>query len=205
MGKTILSRREREKAKHKKEILSAALKLFSDKGFHNVSMQDIANRSEFGVGTLYKFFESKEDLFEELIDNTGQQVLNEFMGILDGPGSEAERLTIFFRSIAQFRQQHEEVIKLYVSAFGVQGSRISKFRDRSKIHEKLNSSVAKLIKEGIDKGLFRAVDPEITSKAINSTIETIIFDIAESTEQPQVVERFKKVEQLFLEGLLKPE
>lgn len=205
MGKTILSRREREKIMHKKEILSAALKLFSDKGFHNVSMQDIANKSEFGVGTLYKFFESKEDLFEELIDNTGQQVLNEFMGILDGPGSEAERLAIFFSSWAQFCQQHKEVIKLYVSVFGVQGSRISKFRDRNKVREKLNSSVANLIKEGIDKGLFRAVDPEITSKAINSTIETIIFDIAESTEQPRVVERFKKVEQLFLEGLLKPE
>jgi len=38
MSKARLSRREREKIRHKEEILEIALRLFSDKGFHNVSM-----------------------------------------------------------------------------------------------------------------------------------------------------------------------
>ena len=37
-----LSRRERERQRHKAEILSAAVKLFSERGFHNVSMNEIA-------------------------------------------------------------------------------------------------------------------------------------------------------------------
>ena len=52
MNKTKLSRREREKIRHKEEILEAALMLFSEKGFQNVSMQEIAKASEFGIGTL---------------------------------------------------------------------------------------------------------------------------------------------------------
>ncbi len=44
-----------------------ALKLFSEKGFHNVSMHEIAEKSEFAVGTLYKFFSNKEELYKALI------------------------------------------------------------------------------------------------------------------------------------------
>jgi len=47
-----LSRRERERLRHKQEILSAALRLFSAKGFHKVSMQEIASAAEFATGTL---------------------------------------------------------------------------------------------------------------------------------------------------------
>ena len=67
MAMAELPRKEREKLQHKEEILTVALKLFSDRGFHNVSMQEIAEESEFSVGTLYKFFESKESLFAALM------------------------------------------------------------------------------------------------------------------------------------------
>jgi TetR/AcrR family transcriptional regulator len=42
MDNMTLTRKEREKIRHREDILEAALKLFSEKGFHNVSMQDIA-------------------------------------------------------------------------------------------------------------------------------------------------------------------
>ena len=58
MKQIKLSRREREKLRHRKEMLDAALKLFSEKGFHNVSMHEIAQKAEFAIGTLYKFFKN---------------------------------------------------------------------------------------------------------------------------------------------------
>ena len=59
-------RREREKLRQRQEILTAALSLFSKKGYHNVSMQEIAAKAEFAIGTLYKFFKNKEDLYKVL-------------------------------------------------------------------------------------------------------------------------------------------
>ena len=44
-----------------------ALDLFSQKGYHNVSMQEIAEKAEFAIGTLYKFFQNKEDLYKALV------------------------------------------------------------------------------------------------------------------------------------------
>ena len=64
MAKKQLSRKQRERLRHRQEILDMALKLFSERGFHNVSMQQIAEASEFAVGTLYNFFQSKEMLLK---------------------------------------------------------------------------------------------------------------------------------------------
>ncbi|NCC26054.1 MAG: TetR/AcrR family transcriptional regulator, partial [Deltaproteobacteria bacterium] len=57
------TRRERERLRQRQDILAGALALFAEKGYHNVSMQEIAERTEFATGTLYKFFPSKEDLY----------------------------------------------------------------------------------------------------------------------------------------------
>ncbi len=56
MGEKNLSRREKEKLRQRRQMLDAALELFSEKGYHSVSMHQIAERSEFAIGTLYKFF-----------------------------------------------------------------------------------------------------------------------------------------------------
>lgn len=204
MDKYLLPRREREKNKHKEEILEAALRLFSEKGFHNVSMQEIAEKSEFGVGTIYNFFESKEALFEELMKNSAEQTIREFSEILDGPGSEKERLSAFIRQLPEFQEKHGELIKLYISEYGIKGLKLSKIRDESKSHEAINSKLAQLVEQGINKGLFRPVDPAITAKSLASIIETLIFETTGRFDRNNVTQMFNKVEQLFLDGLLLP-
>ena len=67
MKKNTLPRKKREYLQHRKEVLQAALKLFSEKGFHAVTMQEIAKEAEFAVGSLYKFFPNKEELYKAII------------------------------------------------------------------------------------------------------------------------------------------
>ncbi len=62
-----LSRRERESARHRQEMLDAAEAAFSEYGFEKARMEDIAQRAEFAVGTLYRFFASKDQLYLELL------------------------------------------------------------------------------------------------------------------------------------------
>ena len=67
MAEQTLPRREREKLRQRQEIVATALDLFSRKGYHNVSMHEIAEKAEFAIGTLYKFFQNKEDLYKTLV------------------------------------------------------------------------------------------------------------------------------------------
>ena len=205
MAKKQLSRKQRERFRHRQEILDTALKLFSERGFHNVSMQQIAEASEFAVGTLYNFFESKETLFEELISSCGERIVGTLVAILDAPGTEVDRLTSFIRNSPVLLEEHAEFIKLYVSELGIKGAKLSKRPQRENFDAALNTRLQQLLEDGIRKGIFRRVDPAITTKAINSTIETLAFEIAGQFDKAEVKDMFDKVEQLFIGGLLLPE
>jgi TetR/AcrR family transcriptional regulator len=61
------SRKEKEYRTRRTEILEAAERLFAERGFHGATMSDLASVSEFSVGTLYKFFKSKEEIYYLLI------------------------------------------------------------------------------------------------------------------------------------------
>ena len=205
MTKKKLSRKQRERLRHRQEILDTALKLFSERGFHNVSMQQIAEASEFAVGTLYNFFESKETLFEELTNSCGEKIVGSMTAILDAPGTEAELLRSFFRNSPVLLEEHSEFIKLYVSELGTHGAKLSKRPQKENIDTVLNTRLQHLLEAGIRKGIFRRVDPETTAKAIHSTIETLAFEVAGRFDRAEVTDMFDKVEQLFIGGLLLPE
>ena len=58
----IQERKEREKEARREEIISAAEKVFFDKGPANATMDDIAAEAELSKGTLYLYYRTKEDL-----------------------------------------------------------------------------------------------------------------------------------------------
>ncbi|MBN2132467.1 MAG: TetR/AcrR family transcriptional regulator [Sedimentisphaerales bacterium] len=199
-----LSRRQRERRRHKEEILAAALKLFSEKGFHDVSMQEIAAEAEFATGTLYNFFASKEALFEEMTLSWGDRIVSDLTAILDGPGDEVARLRAFVRHQPALLEKYAEFIKVYVSEFGTRGAKVSKERKEDEFHAILDTKLTQLLEAGIAKGVFRPVDAIITAKTLHSIMETLAFEIAGHFDKAQATDAFAKVEQLFLEGLLLP-
>ena len=54
--------RERKKRQTRDAIVSAAVKLFADKGFEQTSMEELASKSGVGKGTIYGYFKSKSDI-----------------------------------------------------------------------------------------------------------------------------------------------
>jgi AcrR family transcriptional regulator len=60
-------RRAREKAQRRQEILDAARAEFFERGFHRPTMDDVATRAEVSKGTIYLYFESKEEILAHLL------------------------------------------------------------------------------------------------------------------------------------------
>jgi AcrR family transcriptional regulator len=126
-------RRQREKEKRYTTILDVAEKLFARNGYHQTSLENIADAAEVSVGTVYFYFKNKEDLLITLIQNVGFQLRktlgDAFLsqdGTLDGIVSAGlsffkdfclkypERLSIFFREAGgQGPAVEEERKRLY--------------------------------------------------------------------------------------------
>ncbi|TXT67534.1 MAG: putative TetR family transcriptional regulator [Promethearchaeota archaeon] len=60
---STMTRKERERERHRIEILTAAEKLFLEQGYDDTTMKEIARKAEFSKGTLYNYFDSKKDLY----------------------------------------------------------------------------------------------------------------------------------------------
>ncbi|MGB8323967.1 MAG: TetR/AcrR family transcriptional regulator [Candidatus Acidiferrum sp.] len=58
----VISRRERKKAELRSQIISTAIGLFSLHGLDGVTVEQIAEAADIGKGTIYNYFETKEDI-----------------------------------------------------------------------------------------------------------------------------------------------
>src|SRR4030042_6060009 len=93
-----LPRREREKLRQRQEMLAAGLDLFSQKGYHSVSMAETAEKAEFAIGTLYKFFQNKEELYKALVREQCDRFEDALVRAMEQPGDEVERLRNYVRA-----------------------------------------------------------------------------------------------------------
>lgn len=68
-----LSRSERKKIELKKKIVEISISMFKEKGFHSITMEEIAYKSDIAKGTLYNHFSSKEEILVQHIKQTFMQ------------------------------------------------------------------------------------------------------------------------------------
>jgi AcrR family transcriptional regulator len=62
----IQERKERERERRRQQIIVAAKRVFSEKGFSRATMEDIAKAAELSPGTLYLYFKNKDELYASL-------------------------------------------------------------------------------------------------------------------------------------------
>jgi len=70
-------RKERERARHRQEILAAAEAVFAQAGYHAATIETIARAADFSVGSLYNVFENKEHLYRELLESISREFRQE--------------------------------------------------------------------------------------------------------------------------------
>ena len=205
MDNVTLTRKEKEKIRHREEILKAALQLFSEKGFHSVSMQDIAAKSEFAVGTLYNFFQSKEQLFAELLNDCAEQIYQMLWPILTSSEPEDIRLRNFIRVHSQLVEDNIEFIKLYVAEHGdLTVSNGVENEHAYKIKTILRNKLEDIIRAGIEKRIFCKVDAGITSLSLMAAIQAMIFEFSNDFTKAKAEQSLAKIEHLFADSLLMP-
>ena len=123
--------REQKKSATRKAIQTAAVKLFTEKGFEQTSIEDIAKEAGIGKTTVYGYFSNKNDIF---IDYCDEELDHAFTSLQTTESSEkplCERLVDFFMIKFSFVTQNRE--------FGRQMLRAMIFpcevNDKAKIHD----------------------------------------------------------------------
>lgn len=114
-------RREREKQLRRQSILSAAEILFAHNGYRKTKIEDIAEKAEVSVGTVYGYFQNKEELLVAVLDDIGlyiRKIAGKAFGDADSviEGIECAGMA-FFEELC--RPYPEKALLLYDESIGV--------------------------------------------------------------------------------------
>lgn len=109
-----IKRKEMEYLSRRASILEKAEKIFALKGFHNTSVAEIANASGFAVGSLYQFFESKDDLYETMINQKLDQLHRELESAVGAQDDLIGKLEAFVRTQFRFVEENHDFWRLFI-------------------------------------------------------------------------------------------
>ena len=207
MENSSLPRRERDKLRQRQEMLAAALELFSEKGFHNVSMHEIAWKSEFAIGTLYKFFKNKEDLYKALMLEQADKFGEALTKAIEEPDDEVEKLRNYVRTKGQMFRDNLSMVRLYFAetrgaSFNIMAGLDREIRDK---YGHFLETLASIFKSGIDRKRFvKIADPYHLAVAVESLTNGFLFLWLEAPGRHPYPEDPDTILNILFKGLIGP-
>jgi TetR/AcrR family transcriptional regulator len=208
-GQTVpdqkLPRREREKLRQRQEMLEAALDLFSQKGYHNVSMQEVAEKAEFAVGTLYKFFQNKEDLYKAMVLEQCDRFEAAFLAAMAEPKDEVEKLRNYILTKSDKFRSNLPFVRLFLAesrgvSFNLQAGLDEEMRQR---YYGFLEKLAAIFASGIKNHRFKKIaEPYFLAAAFDSVIDASLLLWLDAPERHLYPEDPDTILNIFFQGLL---
>lgn len=154
-------RRARRKEARPGELVAAALDLFTRRGFAATRLDDIAGQAGVSKGTLYLYFESKEDLFRAVVREAVLPNLAEIEAFIDGYKGPSSDLVVLLCRAWWDRVGNTRLsgIPKLILAESDNFPELARFF-LAEVAERGQAVMARALKRGIDSGEFRAVDTD---------------------------------------------
>ncbi|NNC99571.1 MAG: TetR/AcrR family transcriptional regulator [Gammaproteobacteria bacterium] len=151
-------------------LLDAALAEFVERGFSAARMDDIAARANLSKGTLYIYFDSKEALFNGLIDAVALPKLDQIRRLVATSTSFEEALTILAKfAEATIRESTlPRLVKVLIGESNNFPETVQRYR--SKVLDRILAVFAELLRNADARGEISVSDPALTARLVVSPI-----------------------------------
>ncbi|MCL1827217.1 MAG: TetR/AcrR family transcriptional regulator [Candidatus Cloacimonetes bacterium] len=135
-------------------ILEAAKKVFVKYGYQKTSMEDIAKEAMIGKGSIYYYFNTKEDIFINIMENITKEVITELETKISQAKTFREKFEVFLTEpFGTFISHSMLFVEVMNEASPVFFSKIKDFR--AETQEQLKKIMGRIIQEGEEKGLIK--------------------------------------------------
>jgi len=184
----LKERREREREERRRQILVAARTLLSKKGLGGTSIQQIAKRAELGVGTIYFYYPSKEELFAAL-QQEGLELLGNRVRSAGGQGTDPadslKRIALAYLRFSEENKDYFDIINYFIAS----PEEIFAPDLKGRVDQQGNlilQGVEETIQQGIAAGAFRRVNARQVSLMLWAAMHGLI--------------QFRKMQNTLLQG-----
>jgi AcrR family transcriptional regulator len=152
------------------EILNSAVQLFSKKNYHAVTMTEISNGAGVSKGTLYWYFDSKEELFREIALTGMEYFHDEFEDIAQKDITTNDKIYQLICFVLKTLAEHLNMLDVFRNNVELISVEFKNVIENS--HQKNINIVSKIIKQGIKEGVIKSENPTDMAIMILSVLFT---------------------------------
>jgi AcrR family transcriptional regulator len=205
----IEARRKRVKELRRQAILKVARKLFFEKGFKNVTVESIAKKADISKGAVYLHFESKEEIYIQILLNDVDRYHKLITGIIKSGQGPSENLLRVAQSYVDFFLNDRELFRILMNYM--------LHTDHMNLPEELDKKIVKAtnrnmdivmeaFREGIDKGEFPASMNLLENRnaiwgLLNGIISLHLFTGPEARRENRIRSTIQGGMEIYLKGL----
>ena len=200
----ITKRKQRDRLIRQRDILSSAEKLFASKGFHATTIDEIAEKSGYGVGTIYLYFKDKQNLYFSLI----RQKFAELITRIESEANKREDVLDKIRAIIEtqfsFLNRNKYFFRIFIKEnVGMKdlSSEVAIYRDIMDLHSKYFDFVSSVLRQGIVEKRIVKYNPRRLAFVLAGMIRSNIFFMIMESQSESIKKNTEFVYNLFMDGL----
>ena len=153
-------KRKKEKENRKNTILRAARRLFFDRGFKSVTVDNIAAKSEVSKGSIYLCFESKEEIYAQILISDNIALYERIKNFSATEASASQLLMEFARIYVDYFLNDNELFRILMTFMLQTGQMNLTEKQNTELIRSTNENIkiiSEIIQKGIDSGEFSPI------------------------------------------------
>jgi len=192
---------EKKKSNKHHRIIEAATRIFARKGFFQAKVSDIAREAGVADGTIYLYFDNKDDILISLFEEQMKAVLDNMVRKLAEENDPVKKLQQFALTHLRLIEENKNVAEI-IQVELRQSSKFMKEYKNEGFAQYLDL-IADIIREGQEKGVFKAdIIPGIAKRAFFGALDEMSrFWVLSSRKQYDIKTAARQISGYFLDGI----
>jgi AcrR family transcriptional regulator len=178
---TSLSRRERERRRRRQAMLQAAQSVFAEKGYEQAPLDEIAERAEFGKGTLYNYFEDGKEgllfaIFDEVYDDLHEMIRSTFQEDASGERSFRDAFHALAERSFTYYEEREDLFLILIKeahrlCFSSDVDKAAYFQEQQ---QRMIDAVTPAVEAAMDEGRIASFPPQSVAHMLLEVVHDLV-------------------------------
>lgn len=156
-------------------LLEVALELFSTKGYAEVTMQEIAQRSSTTYSLMYYYYKNKEDLFHAAVSYSIDQAIEHYNQLKEKHKSPVDLISDWLENNINYSESLKRVVKIMFEFSEKRDGSPSVASDIEYFYMFERKLLADGIRLGVEQGVFKCKSPDDTAAFVSAHIDGIFY------------------------------
>ncbi len=186
----------------KKQIIThVAQIIFSRHGLLKTTVDEIAKAARMGKASLYHYFQSKEEIFKEVVEQENRFLKEKIREAVNRETTPQKKIKIYILKKMEYLNELANIHSALKDDYLEHYAFIEKIREKNSREELF--TIREILQDGEDKGIFDISDIELTAFAIVSALKGLEYPWSINISLPEIEFKIDKLLEILFNGILK--